>query len=129
MAQRTPTTSRTNGRRAGGSTTRDGRTRSTTANPRLDLSGPEIQRFGSLRQLPIGLPDKAKAKSCEVLNEILADTTNFKRTFIRSQTGLRLPLLRRLTATAQLNADYDNAPAPGKAKSDRVYLLTLGYHW
>jgi putative salt-induced outer membrane protein YdiY len=62
-------------------------------------------------------------------HEILADTTNFKRTFIRSQTGLRLPLLRRLTATAQLNADYDNAPAPGKAKSDRVYLLTLGYHW
>jgi starvation-inducible DNA-binding protein len=63
MAQRTPTTSRTNGH---------GRRRS--AAPRLDLSGPEIQRFGTLRPLPIGLPDKAKTRSCELLNQILADS-------------------------------------------------------
>jgi starvation-inducible DNA-binding protein len=44
-------------------------------NPRLDQHGPEIQRFGTLRRLPIGLPDKARAGSCELLNEILADTT------------------------------------------------------
>jgi putative salt-induced outer membrane protein YdiY len=62
-------------------------------------------------------------------HEILSDITNFERTFVRSQTGLRLPLLRRLMATAQLNVDYDNAPAPGKAKSDRVYLFSVGYHW
>jgi hypothetical protein len=36
------------------------------------------------------------------------------------QTGLRLPLMQRLVATAQLNVDFDNAPASGKQKSDRV---------
>ncbi|MGH8663907.1 MAG: DUF481 domain-containing protein, partial [Burkholderiales bacterium] len=62
-------------------------------------------------------------------HEILSDITDVERTYIRSQTGLRLPLLRRLTATAQLNWDYDNKPAPGTVKSDRVYLFTVGYHW
>ena len=62
-------------------------------------------------------------------HELLSDLTDPKRTFIRSQTGLRLPLLHRLMATAQLNVDFENAPAPGKAKTDRVYLFTLGYHW
>ena len=72
MAQRTPTTSHRNGQRAGRSSNGHGRT--VAANPRLDISGPEIQRYGSLRKLPIGLPDEAKSKSCELLNEILADT-------------------------------------------------------
>ena len=42
--------------------------------PRLGQSAPEIQRFGSLRQLPIALPDKARAESCRILNEILSDS-------------------------------------------------------
>lgn len=62
-------------------------------------------------------------------HELLSDITDVERTFVRSQTGLRLPLLRRLTATAQLNVDYDNKPAEGKLKTDRVYLFTVGYHW
>jgi putative salt-induced outer membrane protein YdiY len=62
-------------------------------------------------------------------HEILSDVTDFERTFVRSQTGLRLPLLGRLMATAQLNLDFDNKPAPGKVKSDRVYLFSVGYHW
>ncbi len=42
--------------------------------PKLDASAPQIQRYGTLRHLPIGLPDKARMESCELLNEILADT-------------------------------------------------------
>jgi len=42
--------------------------------PRLGLSAPEIQRFGTLRSLPIGLPDKAKTASCKLLNGILSDS-------------------------------------------------------
>ena len=42
--------------------------------PKRDARTGEIQRFGTLRRLPIGLPDKARAKSCELLNEILADS-------------------------------------------------------
>ena len=63
------------------------RTRGSTANgagrsstsrrspePKLAPLGNEIQRFGTLRLLPIALPDEARAESCRLLNEILADS-------------------------------------------------------
>ena len=43
--------------------------------PHYATLGKEVQRFGSLRDLPIELPEKARVASCELLNEILADTT------------------------------------------------------
>jgi starvation-inducible DNA-binding protein len=61
MATKTVTRSSSNGRSA-------------SPDPKLRASGPEIQRYGTLRQLPIGLPDAAKSKSCTLLNEILADS-------------------------------------------------------
>jgi starvation-inducible DNA-binding protein len=42
--------------------------------PHLDQSGPELQGFESLRNLPIALPAKSRSTSCRLLNEILADT-------------------------------------------------------
>lgn len=48
--------------------------RTSSPDPRLNARGAELQRFGTLRNLPIGLPAKAKAKSCDLLNEILADS-------------------------------------------------------
>jgi starvation-inducible DNA-binding protein len=63
MAPKSNTVARVNGRR-----------RHASPQPRLDVSGPEIQRFDSLRSLPIALPDKARAGSCALLNEILADS-------------------------------------------------------
>ena len=62
-------------------------------------------------------------------HELVVDLQDSNRTFVRSQTGLRMPLVQRLLATAQINVDYENAPAPGKSKTDRTYLLTVGYHW
>lgn len=49
----------------------DGRS---SPDPKLSARAPEIQPFGTLRRLPIGLPDTAKTRSCELLNEILADS-------------------------------------------------------
>lgn len=43
--------------------------------PHLAQQAPEIQRYGTLRQVPIALAADARAESCTVLNEILADTT------------------------------------------------------
>lgn len=37
-------------------------------------TGTEIQRFGTLRLLPIALAAEARMESCQILNEILADT-------------------------------------------------------
>ena len=48
--------------------------RSHSPEPRLAPTGTEIQRFGSLRLLPIALASEARMESCQVLNEILADT-------------------------------------------------------
>jgi starvation-inducible DNA-binding protein len=53
---------------------RDGRSRPRSPEPRLRLTAPEMQRYGTLRDLPIALPDRARAESCKLLNEILADT-------------------------------------------------------
>jgi len=55
------------------------------------------------------------------------DETN--KIFVRSQTGLRVPLLKSLNATAQYNVDWDNNPTAGTVPTDRALLLTLGYTW
>jgi len=48
--------------------------RRTSPEPKLAPLGKEIQRFGSLRLLPIALAADARAESCRLLNEILADS-------------------------------------------------------
>jgi starvation-inducible DNA-binding protein len=45
-----------------------------SAQPRMGQTGPELQRFGTLRQLPIALSAEARGESCQILNGILADT-------------------------------------------------------
>lgn len=44
------------------------------AQPLLNQSGREIQRYGTLRKLPIALDEEARGESCELLNQVLADT-------------------------------------------------------
>jgi hypothetical protein len=48
---------------------------------------------------------------------------------VRTKTGLRWPLAGGLNATAQLNLDWDNDPAPGRKSKDQTLLLGLGYEW
>ena len=43
--------------------------------PHLDQRSREVQRFGALRLLPIGLSAAARGESAELLNRLLADTT------------------------------------------------------
>ena len=45
-----------------------------SAQPRLGQKGQELQRYGTLRQLPIALSAEARAESCQLLNEILSDS-------------------------------------------------------
>ena len=49
--------------------------------------------------------------------------------FIRSRTGLRLPIYKNINVTTQYNVDWDKSPKPGLEKVDEIYLLTLGYQW
>ena len=63
----TKTENKTNG------TSRNGR--QSEAQPILNQRGREIQRYGTLRNLPIALNEKARRESCEILNQVLADST------------------------------------------------------
>ena len=49
--------------------------------------------------------------------------------FIRSRTGFRFLLYKNFFATTQVNWDWDNTPAPGRKRTDEMYLFTLGYKW
>ena len=46
-----------------------------SAQPRYAQMGKEIQKYGSIEQLPIALAADARRESCQLLNQVLADTT------------------------------------------------------
>jgi starvation-inducible DNA-binding protein len=48
------------------------------ASPVLNQRGKELQKYGTLRMLPIGLPDKARLENIEAMNQILADTMSLR---------------------------------------------------
>jgi starvation-inducible DNA-binding protein len=48
--------------------------RTESPEPRLGAKGVEVQRFGTLRLLPIALSSTARSESARLLNEILADS-------------------------------------------------------
>jgi starvation-inducible DNA-binding protein len=47
---------------------------SNSSQPWLHQHGHEVQRFGSVRQFPLGLSYEARIDSCQRLNHLLADT-------------------------------------------------------
>ena len=47
--------------------------------------------------------------------------------YITSQQGLRWTMWENFVSTLQFNWRYDNTPASGTLKSDKQYLLTIGY--
>ena len=55
--------------------------------------------------------------------------TDVKDFFLRTQTGMRVPLWRSLKATFQFDFDWDNTPAPGAREDDTRYLINIGYNW
>ncbi|HEY5930586.1 MAG TPA: DUF481 domain-containing protein [Burkholderiales bacterium] len=63
------------------------------------------------------------------VNEAYAAIDNSENAFLRSQTGLRFPLVYQVTGTLQYNYDWERAPAPGRVPTDKVVLFTLGYAW
>ena len=48
------------------------------AQPQFNVEFREIQAFGTLRDLPIALPDNARAQSVGTLNQLLADTMTLR---------------------------------------------------
>lgn len=48
---------------------------------------------------------------------------------LRSKTGVRVPLVARLSATAQVNVDWERSPPPPRGSTDKVLLLGVDYTW
>jgi len=57
------------------SRTRNGNGHGLSPEPQYAKLGIEVQPFDEMRSLPIGLDESVRAKSAELVNEILADTT------------------------------------------------------
>lgn len=49
--------------------------------------------------------------------------------YIRSEQGFRLPLVYHFLANFQVDYDYNSQPAPGKQKTDTVYIFGLAYEY
>ena len=74
----------------------NGRSRRTSPQPRLGQTAPELQRYGTLRQLPIALSAEARHESCQILNEILADTTILYALYKKSHWNVAGPTFYQL---------------------------------
>ncbi|WP_293775661.1 YdiY family protein [uncultured Oxalicibacterium sp.] len=48
-------------------------------------------------------------------------------TLVRNRVGFRVPISKGLNLSTQFNLDYDNQPVPGKKKSDRAFIVSIGY--
>ena len=45
------------------------------------------------------------------------------------ETGVRFPIAKIMTGSAQVDFDWDNDPAPGVKENDTKYSLKLGYEF
>ncbi len=54
------------------------KTKPDVAQPDYDVPANEIQKFGTLKALPLGLEDNARASSVAALNQVLADTITIR---------------------------------------------------
>ncbi len=48
---------------------------------------------------------------------------------VRSRSGIRLPFVSGLTASLQLNLDYEGRATEGRRATDSSWLIGLGYAW
>lgn len=62
-------------------------------------------------------------------HELFVSLENSEDIFLRSKTGIRIPLKEKLTANFQVNFKWDNVPAPDKGRKDTDYIFSFGYSW
>ena len=92
-----------------------------SASPQYAKLGVEVQRFGTLRDLPIALEDKARKESCRVLNEILADTTILYALYKKHHWNVAGPTFYQLHLLFDKHAEEQTALIDQLA--ERVQLL------
>ena len=91
--------------RNGGSHANGRRGAAPSPEPRLAPLGQEIQQFGKLRLLPIALSADARSESCQLVNEILADTTILYALYKKHHWLVRGPTFFQLHLLLDKHAD------------------------
>jgi hypothetical protein len=79
----------------------------------------------------IGLKHRLQFASAELFHEQegysnLRDTGQMT---LRSRSGVRVPVRAGLSASLQLNVDWEREPSPGRRSTDSAWLLGIGYEW
>ena len=54
---------------------------------------------------------------------------DFGQVTMRSRSGIRVPFISGLTASLQLNLDWEGEPTDGRRATDASWLIGLGYEW
>lgn len=62
-------------------------------------------------------------------HEVLYTPRAPSQVLVYSQTGLRFPFILGLSATTQLDYNFDSRPVDGREKGDARALFTIGYSW
>lgn len=89
--------------------------------PRLGQTGPELQRYGTLRQLPIALAAEARRESCQILNEILADSMVLAALYKKSHWNAAGPTFYQLHLL--FDKHYEEQVELVDALAERVQML------
>ena len=92
-----------------------------TAQPRFGQTAPELQRYGTLRLLPIALSSEARAESCQLLNEILADSMVLAALYKKSHWNAAGPTFYQLHLL--FDKHYEEQVELVDALAERVQML------
>ena len=89
--------------------------------PRLGQDAPELQRYGTLRQLPIALSAQARSDSCRLLNEILSDSMVLAALYKKSHWNAVGPTFYQLHLL--FDKHYEEQVELVDALAERVQML------
>lgn len=92
-----------------------------SAQPRLGQTGSELQKYGTLRQLPIALSAAARTDSCQILNEILADSMVLAALYKKSHWNAAGPTFYQLHLL--FDKHYEEQVELVDAIAERVQML------
>ncbi len=113
----------THTRSSNGHSATNGKTskRGASAQPQMGQTAPELQRFGTLRQMPIALSAKARGESCQILNEILSDSMVIAALYKKSHWNAAGPTFYQLHLL--FDKHYEEQVELVDALAERVQML------
>ena len=82
--------------------------RNSKASPVMHQRGKELQKYGTLRAIPIGLPDKVRTEHIAAMNQILADTMTLRDMYQKHHWQVAGPTFYQLHLLFDKHAEEQN---------------------